>query len=337
MNTETSMTNKLVKEILGNTFSRGGDDKISSLGIGKISLIKKWLEELEIDEYRINDDFSIDIEHTLTFHVSEVDKKFPDYIQFGTIQGNFIIEKCNLETLRGCPYSVFGSFFCEHNNLTSLKYAPTHVRTNFYCSYNKISVDEVNRYEKMGYVAGLLRSDFDKWVPTFGLAESFTKNNKTKLEGLGLGKKALIRKWLEDHKIFNYKINDDLSINVKGDVVIVGEIIEKLPNYIQFNEIDGKFKIKFCELASLKGFPIKVFNGCSCAGNKLESLEYCPKFIGNDFFCDGNLLKDLKFIPENVGGEMYVSRNSSLSLNDILTINNETCYKIISHDYPESF
>ena len=85
MNTETSMTNKLVKEILGNTFSRGGDDKISSLGIGKISLIKKWLEELEIDEYRINDDFSIDIEHTLTFHVSEVDKKFPDYIQFGTI------------------------------------------------------------------------------------------------------------------------------------------------------------------------------------------------------------------------------------------------------------
>jgi len=329
------MINKLVKESLSNTFSRGGDDKISSLGIGKITLIKNWLEEREIWEYTIDENFTIDIKTGLGFNNLEVDTKFPDYIQFGTVHGNFVVGKCNLKTLRGCPHTVIGSFFCETNNLKSLEYAPKTISGSLYCANNKIPEEDIIKYERSGAVSRIIRSDFDKWVPSMRTDESFTKNNKTKLEGLGLGKKALIRKWLEDYKIFNYKINDDLSIDVKGNVEIVDKEIEELPDYIQFNDVVGNFKIKFCELTSLKGFPNRVTKSCSCAGNKLESLEYCPKFIGRAFFCDENLLKDLKYTPENVGEEMFISRNQ-ISLNDILITKNKKNFKIISYDYKET-
>jgi len=166
------------------------------------------------------------------------------------------------------------------------------------------------------------------------MSESFVKNNKTKLEGLGLGKPALIKKWLEDYDIFKYTINDDLTIDVNEHVVIIGENIEKIPDYIQFNNVTGNFKIKFSHLKSLRGFPIRVTGICSCSGNKLESLEYCPKYIGDDFYCDSNLITNLKFIPEHIGNTLYISQNP-IPLNDIvLTMKNN--YKIYSSNYNET-
>ena len=50
---------KLIRESL--SFERGMNPK-DSMGVGKIAQIKSWLYEMEIENYTINPDFTIDVE-----------------------------------------------------------------------------------------------------------------------------------------------------------------------------------------------------------------------------------------------------------------------------------
>ena len=105
-----------------------------NLGIGKMALIKKWLDEHKITNYNINDDFTIDVKGTV--HLNEYpEKELPDYIQFRKVKDFFYIYECpNLESLEGCPQEVGGSFYCNDcPNLKSLKGCPQKVGSSFYC------------------------------------------------------------------------------------------------------------------------------------------------------------------------------------------------------------
>lgn len=88
--------------------------------------------------------------------------------------------------------------------------------------------------------------------------------------------KEQIKKWLDSLYIKNYTINDDLSVDVNGDVDIVNKNLYDIP--IQFGYIDGNF---FCQ------------------NNELKSLKGCPKYIEDDFQFYHNNLYDLKYFPEN--------------------------------------
>lgn len=81
----------------------------------------------------------------------------------------------------------------------------------------------------------------------------------------GMDMRAKIEAWLKICNIRNYTINDDLTIDVNGDVDIrlYGE--KALPEYIQFGKIKRDFRIFHCPiLISLRGFPKEVGGSFWC-------------------------------------------------------------------------
>ena len=62
-------------------------------------------------------------------------ERFPSYIHFGIVQGNFHCNHCtSLKSLEGAPKEVGTNFYC--NNCTSLKSlegAPEKISNDFYC------------------------------------------------------------------------------------------------------------------------------------------------------------------------------------------------------------
>jgi len=138
------MAIKLVRENI-NEFFKKNDDKISSLGLGRKYMIKKWLEEFNITMYTINRDFTIDVFENVALAYRNL-IQLPDYIQFGKIIGvsdyeamSFDICNNKLITLKGCPREVYGKFDCDHNELTSLEFGPTVVRGSYFCGNNKLT------------------------------------------------------------------------------------------------------------------------------------------------------------------------------------------------------
>lgn len=119
-------------------------------------------------------------------------------------------------------------------------------------------------------------------------------------------------------RIDDYGVNDDYSIDVYGNVLIMETEFIKLP--IKFKHIIGYFSICKNKLNSLIGSPKEVgdFFNCSdnnlgslewgpeitsgfdCSKNKLTSLNFGPKFVYEDYSCSDNLLTSLKGCPKTV-------------------------------------
>jgi hypothetical protein len=135
---------KLVKETLYE-FERS-DNSLKNLGIGKRLLIEKWLAEMGIRWYTINDDFTINKHHSanlgdgIYIRLKKLKGNLPDYIVFNET-GPFDISGCELTTLRGCPRIVHGFFNCKGNRLTSLDYCPKYVSDQFICYDNNREFD----------------------------------------------------------------------------------------------------------------------------------------------------------------------------------------------------
>jgi hypothetical protein len=110
-------------------------DPIQDMSIGMKTLIKNWLDKMEIT-YTLNNDLTIN-GRCVDIVFLDKSKKLPDYIQFNKVTGYFDISNNNLITLKGCPKIVDGDFYCEYNKLTSLKYAPKIVTDSFVCHGNK--------------------------------------------------------------------------------------------------------------------------------------------------------------------------------------------------------
>lgn len=52
--------------------------------------------------------------------------------------GDFTVESCNLQTLKGCPKIIKGHFSCYNNKLVTLEHGPTYVSYSYYCSNNNL-------------------------------------------------------------------------------------------------------------------------------------------------------------------------------------------------------
>jgi hypothetical protein len=112
------------------------DNKLISLGVGQAALITKWLDEMGVTNYTINDDYTIDVEGSVDLYKKNLDR-FPDYIKFGKVCGWFYCSNNKLVSLEGCPREVGGDFYCGYNNkLVNLEGCPMEVGGNFYCSYS---------------------------------------------------------------------------------------------------------------------------------------------------------------------------------------------------------
>jgi hypothetical protein len=104
-------------------------------GAAQKYLIEKWLNERKILRYKINLDFTIDVDGIVLIENIE-DGMFPDYIQFNSINGDFDCHSNNLKSLVGGPIKIAGSYNCRDNKLTSLQHCPTIIPGWFNCSFN---------------------------------------------------------------------------------------------------------------------------------------------------------------------------------------------------------
>ena len=104
--------------------------------------------------------------------------------------------------------------------------------------------------------------------------------------------------------IKGYTINDDLSINVNRNVWLNGGL-NKFPDYIKFNKIEGNFFCANIQLISLIGCPNSVGNIFNCDDNELISLTGCPSYAGR-FYCNNN---KTQFTKEDVLKRCKVDKN----------------------------
>ena len=98
-----------------------------------------------------------------------------------------------------------------------------------------------------------------------------------------------IKNWLDRYNIKKYTINNDLTIDVDGFVLLYNKNLIEIP--IQFNKVNGEFNCNHNKLTSLKGCPKKVNGFFYCGNNDLISLKYLPDIIKYDLYCD-DYLKD---------------------------------------------
>lgn len=143
-----------------------------------------------------------------------------------------------------------------------------------------------------------------------------------------------IEGWLKENTIIDgtYTINEDLSIDVHGNIKIVLSNVDeshiKRMRIIQGNfncsgcesleslegapkEIGGSFYCEMCtKLSSLKGAPQKVHGNFNCSGcENLESLEGAPEEVDGHFVCLGTRFseEDVRNVVK-VKGNVYCSK-----------------------------
>jgi hypothetical protein len=116
----------------------------------------------------------------------------------------------------------------------------------------------------------------------------------------------------EKCEIENYTINDDLSIDVNGDVNLAYRRLEYFP--LRFNYVGGYFQCSFNKLKSLEGCPQTVNESFFCYCNELKSLEGCPQTVGCGFDCFNNNLVSLESCPQTVSGDFSCGNNNLKSL-----------------------
>ena len=102
---------KTLKESILNRSNHSGE----GFKAQRRNLIEKWLKEYNIQNYTINDDFTIDVNGNVGLsknHLSE----FPEYIQFNIVKGDFDCRRGDLTSLKGCPREVGRHFDCSRNS-----------------------------------------------------------------------------------------------------------------------------------------------------------------------------------------------------------------------------
>jgi hypothetical protein len=127
---------KIVYESL-NEFQRG-QDPMKALEIGgKLQKIKEWLSPILFSsQYRINEDYTIDIIRGDFIAMESLRDGIPDYVQFNHCVRDFIIENRQLPDMMGCPSEVGGSFVVSSNNIQTLNGSPKIVHGDYIISRN---------------------------------------------------------------------------------------------------------------------------------------------------------------------------------------------------------
>lgn len=92
--------------------------------------IKKWLDEMGIDDYTINNDFTVDVKGLVDLSNLDI-TEIP--IQFGKVTGSFHCTHTKLTSLKGCPDIVGGGFYSSNTDITSLEYGPSEVGSDYWC------------------------------------------------------------------------------------------------------------------------------------------------------------------------------------------------------------
>lgn len=127
-----------------------------------------------------------------------------------------------------------------------------------------------------------------------------------------LASKEDIASWLDERMVTDYHINDDLTVDVNGNVCLDSCIIPYL-TYIpfQFNHVKGNFSCSNTPLLRLKGSPIIVDGNCYLNFTAISSLENAPLLVGAIFDLSHTLINTLDNYHTQVGESFVTSHWSS--------------------------
>lgn len=113
------------------------------------------------------------------------------------------------------------------------------------------------------------------------------------------------------YSIKNYTINDDLTIDIDGNVDLSNKGLIYIP--LKFNKVNGRFSCDCNSLTSLYGSPKIVNDSFNCSYNNLKTLKYFPEYVVGDIYCSNNNLVTMKHIPINFRNSLYCSDNCLIS------------------------
>jgi len=111
------------------------EDKIA-IGLPEYLKVFEDIEKLGIENYKFNDDFSIDVNGNVDLSFNDL-TKLP--FKFRNVSGDFYCNNNNLTSLEGSPKTVGCGFYCSANNLESLEGSPKTVGGDFYCVSNNLT------------------------------------------------------------------------------------------------------------------------------------------------------------------------------------------------------
>ena len=122
-----------------------------------------------------------------------------------------------------------------------------------------------------------------------------------------------IHKLCKKYHIKNYTINNDMSIDVDGNVSYLhNRNLTEIP--LNFNRVKGDFDCSDNKLKSLKGAPNYVGVSFNCEHNELTSLIGCPKIVKDTFICNNNNLVSLDYCPDKLNGHFFCNDNNIKTL-----------------------
>jgi len=98
-----SLENKQNLEFIRNV------DPLKALGVGIVNKIEKWLEDMSINKYKINNDLTVDIYSDLVLSNKNL-VNLPEFIKFNIIYGGFYGSGNIWTNLSGFPNTVNGDF-----------------------------------------------------------------------------------------------------------------------------------------------------------------------------------------------------------------------------------
>ena len=122
-----------------------------------------------------------------------------------------------------------------------------------------------------------------------------------------------IKDLCSEYGIWGYRIRDDGSIDVEGDVNLWERLkdLKQLP--LNFNEVGGYFECGNNNLTTLEGCPKVLSGNFGCSWNKLTSLEHSPEIVDEDFYCWGNYKTSLEGLDNTyIYGELSIFGCSNL-------------------------
>lgn len=262
------------------------------------------------------------------------------------VEGYYNCSNNQIISIEGSPRSVKGYFKCSNNLISSLNGGPKHIQDYFDCSNNKIDslkggpisvgkdyICHINELKSLDDIAEEIGWDVTTDVNLNHIPSSiFDEENKFwKYKGkevikhiykpiVAITNKNDIEKWLKKNHIKEFKILEDNSVDVNGDVRLNNalESYQKLP--INFNEVLGTFDISDNVLTSLEGSPKKVAGDFLAYKNELISLKGGPKEVGKNFIVLKNNIRSLVHSPSIVKEDYICSNNPLTSLEGLINV-----------------
>jgi hypothetical protein len=311
--------------------------------------IKAWLDEMEITDYTINPDLTVDVNgNVYLWHKNLV--YIP--IQFGQVSGHFYCNDNQLKSLEGSPTQMTKSFDCSKNQLQSLAYGPKTTQ-GFNCSSNQLTSLEhspelvdgnfncsFNQLTSLKFLSPIIRDSLDansnqithlKDIEHCKIRRIINVNNNkiTSLDGLD---KVLRHGFSATH---------NLLTNLEGSPEVAHDSFNCSHNQLTSlkggpKKTWGTFDVSFNQLTNLEYMPLEIegeFNAsynqinqitdlktCTLihsiilSHNKITQLKGCIDSIRRDFNVSYNLLTDLVGGPKEVGDNYYCAHNQLVSL-----------------------